>query len=170
MLLGAIFQTFMDTIIPNLMDRVPLFALGEGTAFPTAMFFIVWFSFGSQILIYNGTMSQISPSVIESAQLDGATPLIELWKIVLPEIMPAVGTFLIVGIAGLFTNQANLFGFHGTGAKDYEGEYTIGYWMYVQTLGTETEYPYISTIGLCCTLIVLPMTWGVKKLVNKIGD
>ena len=170
LLLGAIFQIFADSIIPELFDMNPLFVLGEGTAFPAALFFTIWFSFGMQILIYNGSMEQIEPSVMEAAKLDGASPVVELWFIVLPAIIPAIGTFLITGVATMFTNQVNLFGFHSSAALNYEGEYTIGYWMYTMTVKSESDYPYISAVGLCCTMIALPLTWLVRKLVSKVGD
>ena len=166
-LLMAIFQSFVDSVVPELLDRNPIFILGEGTAFPMSIVFSVWFGFGMQVLLYNGTMEQISPSVMEAAQLDGATPLIELWNIVIPEIIPAVGTFLIAGIATIFTNQAGTYGFFGPDAINYEGEYTIGYWMYTKVQAGETYYPYASAIGLCCTMIALPLTMLVKKMVVR---
>ena len=169
-LLVAIFQIFMDTIIPELFDKNPLFVLGEGTAFPSAVFFTVWFGFGTQVLLYSGSMAQISPSVLEAAKLDGTSPLIELWKIVIPDIVPAISTFLIAGIAMIFTNQANLFGFHSGNALDYEGEYTLGYWMYAMVQKSEQNYPYVSAVGLCCTAIALPLTFMVKKALSKLED
>lgn len=169
-LLVAIFQIFMDTIIPELFDKNPLFVLGEGTAFPSAVFFTVWFGFGTQVLLYSGSMAQISPSVLEAAKLDGASPFVELWKIVIPDIVPAISTFLIAGIAMIFTNQANLFGFHSGSALDYEGEYTLGYWMYAMVQKSEQNYPYVSAVGLCCTAIALPLTFAVKKALSKLGD
>lgn len=169
-LLVAVFQIFMDTIVPELFDKNPLFVLGEGTAFPSAVFFTVWFGFGTQVLLYSGSMAQISPSVLEAAKLDGASPLVELWKIVIPDIVPAISTFLIAGIAMIFTNQANLFGFHSGSALDYEGEYTLGYWMYAMVQKSEQNYPYVSAVGLCCTAIALPLTFAVKKALSKLGD
>ena len=169
-LLVAIFQIFVDTIIPEVLNVNPLFVLGEGTAFPAALFFTVWFSFGTQVLLYCGSMAQISPSVLEAAKIDGVSPIIELWKLVIPEILPAISTFLIAGIATIFTNQANLFGFHSTYALEYEGEATLGYWMYAMTQKSEQNYPYVSTVGLCCTAIALPLTFLVKKALAKLGD
>ena len=166
-LLAAIFQSFVDTVLPKLFDINPLFVLGEGTAFPMALVFSLWFGFGMQVLLYNGTMEQISPSVLEAAQLDGATPIIELWKIVIPEILPAIATFLIAGIATIFTNQAGVYGFHGPDALNYEGEYTLGYWMYTKVQGGESNYTYASAVGLCCTMIALPVTLLVKRLLIR---
>ena len=166
-LLAAIFQSFMDSVLPALFDIDPVFVLGEGTAFPMALVFSLWFGFGMQVLLYNGTMEQISPSVLEAAQLDGASHLVELWKIVIPEILPAVGTFLIAGIATIFTNQAGIYGFHGPYAIDYEGEYTLGYWMYTMVQKGEANYTYASAVGLCCTMIALPVTLAVKKLIVR---
>ena len=169
-LLVAIFQISMDTILPEILGINPIFVLGENTAFSAALFFTVWFGFGTQVLLYSGSMSQIDPSVMEAAKLDGASPMVELFKIVVPEIVPAISTFLIAGIATIFTNQANLFGFHSVHALDYNGEYTIGYFMYAMVQKSENNYAYVSAIGLCCTAIALPLTYLVKKVLAKVDD
>jgi len=127
----------------------------------------IWISFGSQVLVYTGAMDQISPEVIEAGKLDGTNSFSEFFHIILPSILPTLGTFLIVGIASIFTNQNNLFNFYGGGGP--HEHYTIGYYIYLKLKDGEANYPYASFIGLVCTLFVLPLTFGVRKLINKVS-
>ncbi len=127
----------------------------------------IWISFGAQVLVYTGAMDQISPEVIEAGKLDGTNSFTEFFHIILPSILPTLGTFLIVGIASIFTNQNNLFNFYGGGGP--HEHYTIGYFIYLKLRDGEANYPYASFIGLVCTLFVLPLTFGVRKLINRVS-
>ena len=116
-------------------------------------------------------MEGISFSIIESAQIDGVTPLREFISIVIPMIYPTIVTFLVVQVGGLFTNQMHLYTFYGGGAE--YSLYTMGYHLYKKTLGvgstTLSDYPYLSALGLVLTLVSLPITFTVKFLLEKFG-
>lgn len=132
----------------------------SSTRFPTVLFYCVWIGFGSQVLLYTGAMEQISPEINDALKVDGAGPLRQLIHVVIPECLPTISTFLISGIATIFTNQANLWSFFGTNVE-YQ-DWTIGYYLFRlvndPSLGI-SEYPYASTLGLCCTVIALPITF-----------
>ena len=131
----------------------------SSTRFPTVLFYCVWIGFGSQVLLYTGAMEQISPEVNDALKVDGCGPFRELIHIVVPACLPTISTFLISGIATVFTNQANLWSFFG--AKAEYADWTIGYYLFRlvndPSLGL-SEYPYASALGLCCTVIALPLT------------
>ncbi len=188
------FVLFLPTVLPSVLmvimfkffanEAIPLVwaeLTGEAidaimdipdVRFPVIVFYSVWIGFGTQVLLYTGTMEQISPSVIEAGDLDGTTPLTEIWYIVLPEILPTLETFLIAGVATIFTNQANLYSFYVTRAQPKD--YTIGYYLFYLVNNSDfglLEYPYASALGLVCTAIALPLTYGIKKLLSKVrGD
>ena len=161
-LLAIVFKLFTGDVIPVLFDAPKVLESAPDIRFAAVVFYTVWIGFGTQILLYTGTMEQISPDVIEAGQIDGVTPMKELWYIVIPEVIPTVGTFLVAGVAGAFMNQANLYNFYGQTASS--DNYTLGYYMFniVQKnldLGYgEAFYPYASAIGLCCTLLAVPPT------------
>ena len=143
-----------------------IFLKENNTTFIVITAYSIWVSFGSQVLVYTGAMDQISPEVIEAGKLDGTNSFTEFIHIILPSIFATLGTFLIVGIASIFTNQNNLFNFYGGGGPSEH--YTIGYYVYLLLRAGEANYPYASFIGLVCTLVVLPLTFGVRKLVNRV--
>lgn len=175
-LMVMIFKTFANEAVPGYLQMLfgtrvePLFE-SSSTRFAMVVFYTVWIGFGTQVLLYTGSMEQISPSVIEAAKLDGASPFRELWSIVIPEVLPAINTFLITGIAQIFVNQANLYSFFGE--EVVAEERTLGYYMFYlvnkESFG-RGEYAYASAIGLCCTFIAVPVTFVVRYFLNKLED
>lgn len=180
-LLGIMFYHFVGSGIPaytrgaliNIFDTPALKATyGENAVrirFWVMTFYTAWISFGSQVLVYTGAMDQIPTEVIEAGQLDGVSFMRELRSIVFPSILPSVGTFLIAGVAGLFSNQNNLFNIMGMNTNIDLSEQTVGYFLYSYVLKSagKTGYTFASFLGLCCTLIVLPISFGVRKLVER---
>ncbi len=169
-LLSSVFQNFSNTLYPILANAEKLLDINEtpmNVQFNVSVFYTVWAGFGSQILLYTGAMEQISPSVLEAGELDGVTPFREFWDIVLPSVMSTVGTFLVAGIATIFTQQASMFNFFGESA-DYSIR-TIGYHMFsrAQSLGAESEYPYLTSLGLCCTLLAVVPTLLLRKYFER---
>ena len=175
-ILTMIFKTFVNEALPQYMamfgvEMAPLMTLDAATKFPMAAFFTIWIGFGTQVLLYSGTMEQIDPSVIEAAQLDGVSPLRELRSIVLPEVMPAIYTFLIAGIATIFINQANLLSFYGYDL--FATDRTIGYYLFMLVNFPDygrSQYGYASALGLCCSAIAIQLTLIVRHILTKLED
>ena len=112
-------------------------------------------------------MSGIAPEVVESAQIDGASRLREFVSISLPGIFPTLTTFLITGVAAIFTNQYNMYSFYGDSSPSKL--LNFGYYFYrtTQSATSRAEYSDISAVGLLLTCIALPPTllvkWGLEK-------
>ncbi len=141
----------------------------KNTKLPTLIFISIMLSFGVQTLVYSGSMSGISESILEAAVLDGITPIKELVLIVVPMIFPTISVFIVSSIAQVFLNQMNVFNMYGADAPDIN-IYTIGYYLYTKILGaTNTEFPYYSAFGLVLTFITVPIAFGAKYLLDKFG-
>ena len=139
--------------------------------YTSMIIFCIFFSFGTNVLMYTNKMNAISPEIIESAHLDGANGIKEFWYIVLPQTYSIVQVFLINGFASVCVNQYNshmLFGYSGM-AADVK---PIGYllWSGVQRAKGEvsamTEY---AALGLMLTLIVVPLTFLLRWALDKFG-
>ena len=167
------FSFFVDNAIPELSklwfhkEIVPPLASDLGTKMFVVMFFSIWVSFGTKVLMYSGAMSGISESIIEAGKLDGITPLRELISVVIPMIWSTFSTFMVASVIGIFTNQMSLYTFFLDKA-DYS-LYTFGYYLFksVQTAQI-SEYPYLSAMGLLLTVIAVPLTLGVKFVFDKL--
>ena len=119
--------------------------------------------------MYSNGMSGIDPEIVESAHLDGASGLKEFWYITLPLVYPTLSTFLIFGIATIFTNQINLYSMYA-GAAPTELQ-TFGYYLYKMTVAarSKAEYPPLAAMGILLTCVAVPTTFLIKWLLEKFG-
>lgn len=130
-------------------------------------------SFGVNVLLFSGSMGNINPSLIEAAELDGCNSVQEFYHVAMPSIFPTIVSFIIVGLAGIFTNQ--MFLAHIKISHHYLD--TVGYFLYYQAAASDyvvkseqtLTYPQLSCISLLITVILFPLTLGVKKLLEKYG-
>lgn len=143
--------------------------------FFTVLFYNLWLAYGQNVMIYTSTMSSINQSIIESAQLDGVSFFQELWYIYLPQVWPTFTTFVVLQMAGIFTNQMGIFDIFG-GAQPKEGVDTFGFYFLRSSLRSGLvadegllSYPELSALGLMFTFILIPLTLGTRKLMEKFG-
>lgn len=95
------------TIIPPYI----LSYLGDNVVEVVNMFFsnvvlVLWNS-GVQILLFMSGIQSISPSLYESASVDGATEWEKFWKITLPMLVPIILLNLVYTITESFTSTTN---------------------------------------------------------------
>ncbi|MBO5713841.1 MAG: sugar ABC transporter permease [Clostridia bacterium] len=135
----------------------------------------LFIGFGSNVLIFTGTMSGIDNSIIESAQLDGVNVLGEFIHIYIPLIFPTFTTFVVTGMCGILTADLHLYTFFGMGGTP--GIDTFGYYMYRNTVNGSLyqksakglSYTELSALGLIMTCIVVPITLTTRKLLETYG-
>lgn len=170
LVISLMFRYFVEEAMPELLDGMNLL-LNKKTGFGTMIFYGIWASFGTQILIYTNAFSKISPELVEYGKLEGMNLWQEFIHVSLPAIFPTITIFLVAGVAGIFVNQASLFNFYGTGAKTHLK--TLGYIFFVQVLKSESAayalYPYASAAGLIFTLVATPITLLLKWALEKFG-
>ena len=153
---------FLSSIMPGVFNDKP----NGDLRLNLITLFTVWISFGPQVLVYTGAMDRVDPSMLEAAKLDGANSVQEFFKVILPNIASTVSTFLIIGVASIFTNQNNLFSFMSINPDP--GEENMGYYLYRYTLqNQEGDLTYAAFLGLVFTLIVIPLAFGVRKLFDR---
>ena len=170
------YRYLADQYIPMLLNKIFGKQMGgflsitnENMIFPTVIFYSLWMSFGTPIMLYVGAMKEIDESIIEAAQVDGVTPFKEFLLIVFPQVFPTFIIFMTTTISALFVNQLNLFTFYHIGA-DIKFQ-TMGYYLYVKVLKSTgyADYPYCAAFGLLTTAVTGVMLFAVRKLLNKIN-
>ena len=169
-LTSGVYSTIMSEIrgeyVLGLIDN-------PDTQFATVLFYNLWVGFGVNVLMFSGSMSSIDDSLVESAHLDGANLLQEFIHITIPMIWPTFVSFFVVGVTGLFTNQMHLHTLFGDGASSEL--MTFGYFLYKEAAHAEListgeyEMSVLAAIGLILTLIMLPVTLGLRWALNKFG-
>ena len=169
----SMFKMIANEVVPKVMlttfgVKVNPLLSNPNTTFNTLLFYSVWMGLGGGLLTQLAAMNTVDPSVSESAQIEGISFFGELWHIVLPVCYEVLALGIIMGIASIFTNTMNLYAFYGTGAP--ENSRLIGYYFQIRTLEAEIfEYPYLSAWGIVVTLIVTPLTLGLRYLINRYG-
>ena len=98
-------------------------------------------------------MANISPDVIEAAELDGANSFQEFFRIVLPQTFSVVSVFLVTGVASIFTNQINNFSFFEYTVNPDTA--TVGFLMYKRLENAQG--------------VAIPVTFLVRWLLEKFG-
>ena len=172
-ILTIIFKYYAETFMPQVLNgilgtRLRGFLSNKNTVFTTILFFNIFIGFGVSVLMYTGAMNGISESVIEAAKLDGVNTIQEFFCIVFPQIIGTVSVFLVTGIAGIFTNQLNLYSiFH---SEAHARVYTIGYYLYrtIQQSTSYAQYPYCAALGSLVAVIVIPIILLVRWVLNKL--
>ena len=144
-------------------------------AYGVIIFYTIWLSFGTNLVVYPNAMKEVGDEIYESARLDGVTTAWqEMRYIILPLIFPTISTFLITGIANIFTNDLGLLSFFNVSATSADvipdTLDNIGfYYTRMLLVGKQIDYPVLAAGGLLMTLVVAPLTLLVKFLLDKFG-
>ena len=175
----TIYRYFTDNAFPEIiaglfhLKDVPqgLFSNKE-TRLVVIIFYDIFVSFGTSVLMYTNKMDSIEPSLTEAARIDGATPFEEFWYVVLPMTFSTISVFLVTGVASIFMNQMFLFSFYGWAPPaDLD---TFGYYFFRKTSEATTYNDKqalcaLSALGLIFSAMAIPLTFGVRYLLNRYG-
>ena len=173
--LATIFQIFVERAVHAYIEdvfnkQIPGLLEETDTRFPTLMFYNIWVGFGVSVLMFSDSIGNIAPEIIEASHIDGVNSFQEFWFVTLPHVYPTLSTFLITGVAGIFTNQYQLFTLYG--AKEAPSMlWTYGFYFFNKTQAavSRAEYPLLSAMGLWMTVVCLPLTLLVKFGLEKYG-
>ena len=86
--LGYIWQTILNGILMKWGQ--PLLALSAKYGFIGMLILLSWQQIGYMMIIYIAGLNNVSPDLIEAAQIDGATRTQTLFRIKIPMIMPSI--------------------------------------------------------------------------------
>jgi multiple sugar transport system permease protein len=142
--------------------------LGSPTwAMPALIFMSLW-GVGNTVVIYLAGLQDVPRELYEAADIDGASPIRQLWHVTLPGISPVIFFNLVMAIIGtlqVFTVPQIMF--PGGGPDRSVNFYT----MYVyQNAFNFTKMGYASAMAWVQLLIILALTalatWTSKKWVH----
>ena len=127
------------------------------------------FALATNMLIWVGSMSRIPESVIESAKIDGASWVTEMFRIVIPMVLPVVGITLCSNISGLFSANGGEFLY----TKGQNGTMTLSTYLYLQVYNTSSSsnsHNQAAAVGWMMTIIIAPLILITRRWMNKIGE
>jgi len=171
-----VFKKFVEGALPTIMftffgiENFPNLISDVRYGLGTMLFYEVWLSFTTTLIMYSNAMNQIDDSVLESAKLDGVNEgLQEFFTICLPLIFPTLTTFLVVNFSGFLNFSGPLVAFFRFNApQQYQ---SFGYWMYINVAATQSQimYPYMAASGFLLTIVMAPLTFLLKHVLEKYG-
>ncbi len=127
----------------------------------------VWKSFGFNSILYMSAITAIDTSLYESAKLDGATRLQQVWYITLPSIRPTIAIMLIMAVGGIMSSNTDLILLLYTSAT-YETADVIG--TYIFRVGVQGgKFSQTAAIGLFATVINFILVFIANRLSNRIS-
>ena len=171
-----VFKKFVEGALPDIALKIfgkegmPNLLMSPDYAFGTSLFYQIWISFATNLIVYPNAMTEIDDGILEAGRIDGVGNMFqELWYLILPLIFPTISTFLITGIAGLFTNAGSLTTFYMYTAPPASVNIGYLYWRDVANTTSYAGYPMLAAGGLLMTCFVAPITMLVRWLLEKYG-
>ena len=152
------------------LDYTPELLASDRFANKFVLLQMFWLGFPGNLILWGGTLGRIPSSVIESAKLDGVGWFREAFSIVIPMVWPTFAMMWMLSVVGLFGASGNVF-------LLTQGEYgtmTLNCWMYLQVYKNQANaalsnvYNYMSAVGFMITLVSVALSFGIRKLTNKI--
>ena len=168
-----LYTYFVDSFLPEIAKtyfNIEMRGLLSNPSTTMLMIYLynILMGLATNVLLLTSAMSSVSDSITEAAALDGANNLQLFCHVVFPQIFSTFITIFIVSAANLFANQLNLYSFYG---KYANAKYaTVGYLLYNRTVSAAyAQYPELAAIGILLTIVIVPVTLGVRKFLEKVG-
>lgn len=155
---------FSDAISKTLGVTPPDWLGNPYTALGAVCLVTIWASVGLNTVIFMAGLQNISPSVLEAAQIDGAGPVTRFFRIILPMVSPVIFYQSVVAfISSLQTFDLVFVLIKDAGPEN--GTRTIVYHIY--DLGFQKSQFGVSSaasiILLALTLIITAIQFGAQK-------
>jgi len=171
---ALVYKRFVENALPEIMnswgfENFPNLITNAKTAMGNNLFFSIWLSFGTSVLVYTNAINAIDDEILESARLDGVNDFNEFWNIVLPLIWPTLTTFVVTGVTSIFTWSGSLLLFYMYDAPPKV--WGLGYYFTATVKKAASNdfmaYPTVATAGVVTTILTVPVVFFVKWLMNK---
>ena len=183
MIMVYLFKYFVNSALPTVLQLSKPLLDNPDTKFATILFFNLWLGFAGQTLMFTSSMSSIDESIVEASAIDGVNVINELFYITMPMIYPTFSTFVVISIAEIFVDQMSLVTFFDKFNVDADMR-TVGYYLFQQAYETEyipkthfltnnktgkLSYSELSAFGVLISAIIIPLSFGVRKLLDVVG-
>ncbi|HZZ61974.1 MAG TPA: sugar ABC transporter permease [Roseiarcus sp.] len=130
-------------------------------AFSAVLIVVLWKYFGFHMMLYVAGLQGIDPSLLEAAEMDGASRLQRFWHITLPQLGPMIRLsifFSVIGALQLFDIIVPL-----TGGGPFETTNTMVSFLYYFGV-TRMRAGFGSAVGVVLFLICVTFAFGYRRL------
>lgn len=124
---------------------------------------------GTLMLIFLSGLQDISPSIYEAAQIDGANPIQIFFRITIPMLRPVIFFVVTVGVIGCFQVFDQIFVMTNGGPLD--STTTLTYLIYKWAFrDTTIKMGQASSLAVILTLIILAVTLIQRRVIEGSGS
>jgi raffinose/stachyose/melibiose transport system permease protein len=152
----------LPSLITGALRLQPYYLLAsKDWAFSAVLIVILWKYFGSHMMLYVAGLQGIDKSLLEAAEMDGASSLQRFWHITLPLLGPMIRLsifFSVIGALQLFDVIVPL-----TGGGPFETTNTMVSYLYFFGI-TRMRVGFGSAVGVVLFLICVTFAFGYRRL------
>ena len=152
----------LPSIITSALGLQPYYLLADKNwAFSAVLIVILWKYFGFHMMLYVAGLQGIDKSLLEAAEMDGASSFQRFWHITLPLLGPMIRLsvfFSVVGALQLFDIIVPL-----TGGGPFETTNTMVSYLYYFGI-TRMRVGFGSAAGVVLFIICVTFAFGYRRL------
>lgn len=128
----------------------------------------IWQNVGWESIIYLAALSGIDQEQYESAKIDGAGRLAQMWYITLPGLLPTVSILLVMRMGSIMSSaQEKILLLYQP--LTYEVADVISTYVYRKGI-IDASYSYSSAVGLFNSVVNIIMLLLANKVSKKLGQ
>ena len=128
-------------------------------------FISIWRSFGISAIIYVTAIQQVSASLYEAAEMDGAGKIRQFWHITAPSIRPTFWYILMTRFAGAL-QIFDIIYITTNGGPNYTTESTVTY-IYSRAFSSRSSMGYASAMSVILFAIIMVVTVLMYHKMNQ---
>lgn len=128
----------------------------------------IWQGVGWGSIVYLAALSGVDPGLYESAIIDGAGKLQQMWYISIPSILPIITIQFLLSLGGLMSVgfEKVLLLYNGS---VYETADVISTYVYRRGLQS-SEFSYATAVGMFESAINVLLVWAANKISRHVGE
>lgn len=153
----------------TLFGAQPINFMGSEKMFvPMIIVTDIWKSAGWGAIIYLAAISGIDMDQYESAQIDGATRLQQLFRITLPNILPTITVMFILSVGGLMSSGFDQI-FNLMNAATKNAAEVLDVYIYRITFQSATDFSFSSAVSLFRSIINMALLLIADRAAKWMG-
>ena len=150
----------ISSLLANIGVQMPNLLGSSEYAMKTLIVYAAWTGVTGFLLTSNA-MNRVPTEIVESARLDGVTPVQEVVRILVPLIWPTIATSLLLSVMNIFTSSGPILLF----TQGNHGTYTVAYWLFEKVMTVTYFYGHYFQGGKNFAPLLALLRFIVKKAV-----
>ena len=140
----------------------------EQNFIPMILLTDIWKSAGWGAIVYLAAISGIDQDQYESAQIDGASRLQQMFRITLPNILPTITIMFILSVGGLMSSGFDqIFNLANAATKNVSE--VLDVYIYRITFQSSTDFSFSTAVSLFRSLVNMILLLAADRVAKKLG-